>query len=52
MPFGLTNACATFQRTMNTVLSGLNYNICCIYIDDIIMFSSTFDEHLNDVEKC
>ena len=47
MSFGLTNAPSTFQRLMSTVLHGLEWKICLIYIDDIIIFSSSFDEHLH-----
>jgi len=46
MPFGLTNAPATFQRLLECVLSGLTYEQCLIYLDDIIVLSSSFDEHL------
>ena len=46
MPFGLTNAPATFQQLMECVLAGLTGEQCLIYLDDIIVFSNTFDEHL------
>ena len=46
LPFGLTNAPSTFQRIMECVLRGLNWKSCLIYLDDIIVFSRTFDEHL------
>jgi len=46
MPFGLTNAPATFQRLMNVTLAGLNWKICLVYIDDILIFSQTMDEHM------
>ena len=46
MPFSLTNAPATFQRLMECVLAGLTYEQCIIYLDDIAVFSSSFDEHL------
>ena len=46
MPFGLCNAPATFQRLMQTVLTGLEWKSCFVYIDDILVASETFDEHL------
>ena len=50
MPFGLTNAPAVFQRLMQQVLSGLNPEegpeFVLVYIDDILVFSRTLDDHL------
>ena len=47
MPFGLKGAPATFQRTMDVLLSGLKYNICLCYLDDILVFSPDFESHLS-----
>ena len=44
--FGLCNAPATFSCLMDRVLSGLHWETCLLYLDDIIMFSSTWEEHL------
>ena len=46
MPFGLKNAPATFQRLMDTVLSGLKWKGLLVYMDDIIIYSATPQEHL------
>ena len=46
MPFGLTNAPATFQRLMECVLAGLTQEQCLIYLDDIVVFSKSFEEHI------
>lgn len=45
MPFGLCNAPATFERFMDTVLRGLKWEICLCYVDDVVIFGRTFDEH-------
>ena len=47
MPFGLCNAGATFQRLVDLVLTGLNLEICLVYLDDIVVFSTTPEEHLS-----
>ena len=49
MPFGLTNAPTTFQRLMDTVLQGLQWQRCLVYLDDIIVFGKTFDETLQNL---
>jgi hypothetical protein len=51
MPMGLMNAPSTFQRLMDLVLSGLLYEACLVYLDDIIIFSRTLPEHLSRLEE-
>lgn len=46
LPFGLCSAPATFQRMMDTVLAGLKWQACLVYLDDVVVFSATFDQHL------
>uniref|UniRef100_A0A5S6PZV4 Reverse transcriptase domain-containing protein n=1 Tax=Trichuris muris TaxID=70415 RepID=A0A5S6PZV4_TRIMR len=46
MPFVLTGAPATFQRLMELALAGLKWETCFVYLDDVIVFSRTFEEHL------
>ena len=50
MPFGLCNAPATFQRTLDILLAGLRWKTCLVYLDDVIVFSKTFDEHVKHVQ--
>ncbi|CAF5221430.1 unnamed protein product, partial [Rotaria magnacalcarata] len=51
MPFGLTNAPATFQRLMDLVLGGLKWSCALVYLDDIIVYSSTFQSHLQHLNS-
>lgn len=46
MPFGLCNAPATFERLMERVLGGLRWESCLVYLDDIIVHATTFEEHI------
>ena len=50
MPFGLTNAPATFQKLMESCLGELHLHWCIIYLDDIIVFSRTPEEHLRSLK--
>ncbi len=51
MPFGLSNSPATQQRMMEKILTGLTFLCCFVYIDDIVVFSRSFDEHLEHLEQ-
>ena len=51
LPFGLTNASATFQRLMESCLGELHLNWCIIYLDDIILFIQTPEEHLHRLKN-
>ena len=46
MPFGLSNAPATFQWLMQSCLGNLHLHYCIIYLDDVIDFSKTLEEHV------
>ena len=46
VPFGLCNAPATFSSLMDQVLAGLHWETCLFYLDDIIVFAATWEEHL------
>ena len=51
MTFGLKNAGATYQRMMDIILSGLPPDRVLAYLDDIVIFSRSWDEHKQDVER-
>ncbi|KAL0151982.1 hypothetical protein M9458_052700 [Cirrhinus mrigala] len=51
MPMGLSNAPATFQRLMELVLRGLSLHICMVYLDDILIYNKTFEEHLSSLKE-
>ena len=46
MLFELTNTLATFQSLMECILAGLSGDQCLIYLDDVVIFSATFEEYL------
>ena len=51
MLFKLCNAPVTFQRLMETVLAGLTQKICMDYINDILVFIGTFEDHLSHLKQ-
>ena len=51
MPFRLKGAPATFQWLMTKVLGPYLYDFVMVYLDDIIIFSQTMDEHLQHMRK-
>ena len=51
MPFGLCNAPATFQRLMNSFLSSFPVNRVLVYLDDLLVISKTFQEHLDMLDE-
>ena len=44
IPFRPTNAAASFQRAINSILHGLNWKYCLIYLDDVIIFAKNLEE--------
>ena len=50
MPFGLTNAPAAFQRLMDGVLGDLRWTCAVCFIDDVCVYSSSWAQHLQDVD--
>ena len=51
LPFGLNNSPATYQRVRENCLGDLHTTICFIYLDDLIIYNDTFEEHLERLEK-
>ena len=51
LPFGLSNSPATFERLMEHVLAGLQWEILLIYLDDVIVHGQTIDDELENLEK-
>ncbi|KAJ0067661.1 hypothetical protein NL108_009772 [Boleophthalmus pectinirostris] len=51
MPFGLCNAPSTFQRLMERIFGDCRHQSVLLYLDDVIVFSSTVQQHLERLEQ-
>lgn len=50
MPFGLCNAPSTFQRLMERIFGDQSFESLLLYLDGIVIFSSSFDQHLQRLD--
>lgn len=51
MPFGLKNGPSIFQRTMQSILAPYLWLFTLVYIDDIVVYSKTYEEHLDHLDR-
>ncbi len=51
IPFGMTNAPAAFQRSMEEMLDSLRDDCCIPYLDDILCYAKTFEDHLEGLRR-
>ena len=51
MPFGVCNGPSTFQRCMELVFRGMQWKVLLIYLDDIIIYSSNYENHLESLDE-
>ena len=51
MPFGLKNAPFSYQRIMQVLLRGISYKFCLCFIDDVIIFSKNYEDHIEHLAE-
>jgi len=51
LPFCLTNAPATFQRAIDIILSGVKWKTYLVYLNDVVVFSRTVEEHITHLDE-
>jgi hypothetical protein len=51
MPFGLTNATTSFMRLMDDVLRPFTNSFVVVYLDDILIFRRTWEEHMRHIQQ-
>ena len=51
MPFGLCNAASTFERIIEKALTGLQWKIAVLYLDDIVVFGKSLEQHFENLER-
>ena len=50
MPFGLANATSIFSRFMDKVLGTMKWQSVLVYVDDVLIFSKTYEQHMRDID--
>jgi Reverse transcriptase (RNA-dependent DNA polymerase) len=51
VPFGIRNGLVAFQRLLGSVLAGLTFESCLRFLDDIIVYSKSFEQHMDALDK-
>jgi hypothetical protein len=51
LPFSIRNGPAAFQRLLDSILAGLTFECCLIYLDDIIIVRKSFEQHMDALDK-